>query len=144
MSGLWYAENILKAHVFPYYEAIRRNNPSCRVYLVQDNVYLHGLGLRYCALEIEEKGILLAPHLPNSPDLHPIERCFGCLEGFLGDYEVDSSSKAAKQVAKDHVQWIWQRDQEMRRFMEEHLDPEYFVEVADKCLDHDGNNNFTA
>jgi hypothetical protein len=71
---------------------------------VKDNVYLDGLGLRYCALEIKEKGILLAPHLPNSLDLHPIERCFGRLKGFLGDYEVDSSSKAAKQMAKDHVQ----------------------------------------
>ena len=73
-----------------------------------------------------------------------VERCFERLEGFLSNYEVDSSSKAAKQIAKDHVQWIWQRDQEMRRFMEELLAPKYFVEVADKSLDYDGNNNFTA
>jgi hypothetical protein len=111
---------------------------------VQDNVYLHGLRLRYCAPEIKEKDILLALHSLNSPDLHPIERCFGRLEGFLGDYKATSSSKAAKRMAKDHVQWVWQRDQEMRRFMEEHLNPKYFVQVANKCLEHGGNNNFTA
>jgi hypothetical protein len=31
----------------------------------------------------------------------------------------------------------------MRQFMEEHPDPEYFVEVANKCLDRDGNDIFT-
>lgn len=29
-------------------------------------------------------------------------------------------------------------------FMEEHLDPEYFIKVADKCIEAGGNNNFIA
>jgi len=32
----------------------------------------------------------------------------------------------------------------MQRFIEEHLDPEYFLEVARKCKKAGGNNNFTA
>ena len=47
-------------------------------------------------------------------------------------------------MAKEHIKVIWQQDEEMRRFMEEHLDPEYFIKVADKCLKAGGNNNFTA
>ena len=89
-------------------------------------------------------GILLALQPLNSPDLHLIERCFGRLEAFLGDYDCNSSSKQAKQMAKEHIKVIWQQDEEMRRFMEEHLDPEYFIKVADKCLKAGGNNNFTA
>ena len=52
MSGLWYAKHVLKDLLFPYYKAICDNNPGCRVYLVQDNVYLHSLGMRYCAPKI--------------------------------------------------------------------------------------------
>ncbi|KAF1972278.1 hypothetical protein BU23DRAFT_165190 [Bimuria novae-zelandiae CBS 107.79] len=101
MSGLWYAENILKDYVFPYYCSVRDHNPGAYVYLVQDNVYLHGLGLRYCAPEIEQYSIKFAPQPPNSPDLHLIERCFGRLEGFLDGFEVPSSSRASRQMAKD-------------------------------------------
>src|SRR4051812_46589567 len=99
MSGLWYAENILKKHVFPYYNSVREHNPGSRVYLVQDNVHLYSLGMRYCAPEIEAQRIDVAPHSPNSPNLHPIELCFGELERFLDGYEVHSSSKEAKQMA---------------------------------------------
>ncbi|KAF1973287.1 hypothetical protein BU23DRAFT_554276 [Bimuria novae-zelandiae CBS 107.79] len=106
MNGIWYAERVLKDVVFPYYEAVRANNPCAQVFLVQDNVYLHGLGLRYCAPEIEEKDIRFAPHSPNSPDLHPIERCFGRLKGFLEDYEVKSASKQAKNDAVAFVQSV--------------------------------------
>lgn len=60
-----------------------------------------------------------------------------------GNYKVNSSGKAAKQMAKGYAQYIWQRDQEMQRFMEDHLNPEYFVKVTDKCLEYDRSNNFT-
>ena len=130
--------------MFPYYEAIRRNNPGCRVYLVQDNVYLHGLGIRYCAPEIKEKGILFAPHSPNSPDLHPIKRYFRRLEGFLDSFKVLSGGRESRQMAKDYIKEIWQHNKDMRRYMAEKLHPDYFFEVADKCLDAGGDNNFTA
>jgi hypothetical protein len=66
MNGIWYAERVLKDLLFPYYEAVRENNPGAQVFLVQDNVYLHALGLRYCAPEIKEKDIRFAPHSSNS------------------------------------------------------------------------------
>jgi len=144
MSGLWYAESILKDYVFPYYCSVRDHNPTAYVYLVQDNVYLHGLGLRYCAPEIEQYSIKFAPQPPNSPDLHPIERCFGRLEAFLDGFDVPSGSKSSKQMAKDYIKDIWQHNENMRRYMAEKLHPQYFIEVADKCLEAGGNNNFTA
>ena len=107
MNGIWYAERVLKDVVFPYYEAVRANNPCTQVFLVQDNVYLHGLGLRYCAPKIEEKDIRFALYSLNLPDQHLIERCFRRLEGFLEDYEVKSASKQAKSNAVAFVQAIW-------------------------------------
>ncbi|KAF2022477.1 hypothetical protein EK21DRAFT_95672 [Setomelanomma holmii] len=114
------------------------------VFLVQDNVYLHGLGLRYCAPEIEEKDIRFAPHSPNSPDLHPIERCFGRLEGLLQDYEVKSTSKQAKNDAVAFVQAIWQEDETMRQYMANQLHPDHFKKVAKACEQAEYNENFTA
>ncbi|KAF1970755.1 hypothetical protein BU23DRAFT_556476 [Bimuria novae-zelandiae CBS 107.79] len=63
------------------------------VFLVQDNVYLYSLGLRYCAPKIKEKDIRFAPHSSNLPNLHLIKRCFSRLKGFLEDYEVKSALK---------------------------------------------------
>lgn len=144
INGIWYAERILKDELFPYYVAVREANPNAQVYLVQDNVYLHGLGLKYCAPEIEELDIKFAPHPPNSPDLHPIEHCFGRLEGFLQEYEVSSASRVAKAEAEEFVKHIWQEDETMRQYMAGKVSPQYFEKVAQKCLKRDGNNNFTA
>ncbi|KAF1357643.1 hypothetical protein EJ07DRAFT_157637 [Lizonia empirigonia] len=144
MNGIWYAERVLKDVLFPYYEAVRASNPGAQVFLVQDNVYLHGLGLRYCAPKIEKKDIRFAPHSPNSPDLHPIERCFGRLEGFLGDYEVKSASKQAKADAVAFVQSIWQEDETMRQYMAHQLHPDHFRDVANACKAAGYSNNFTA
>ena len=142
ISGLWYAENILKKHVFPYYNSVREHNPASRVYLVQDNVHLHSLGMRYCAPEIEAQRIRVAPHSRYSPDLHPIKLCFGKLERFLDGYEVHSSSKEAKQMASKYIQDIWEHNKKMRQFMADHLHPTYFLNVAEKCIQAGGGNNF--
>ena len=142
MSGLWYAENILKKHLFPYYNSVREHNPGKRIYLIQDNVHLHGLGMRYCAPEIEAQQIHVAPLSPNSPDLHLIELCFGELVRRLDGFKVQSRSKEAKQMAIKHIQEIWQHDEEMRQFMADHLHPTAWVEVAEKCKVANGDNNF--
>ncbi|KAF2463930.1 uncharacterized protein BDR25DRAFT_362211 [Lindgomyces ingoldianus] len=123
ISGLWYAESILKKHLFPYYNSVREHNPGKRVYLVQDNVHLHSLGMRYCAPEIEAQQILVAPHPTNSPDLHLIELCFGELGRRLNGLKVQSSGKEAKEMATRYIQEIWQHDEEMRQFMADHLHP---------------------
>ncbi|PVH92277.1 hypothetical protein DM02DRAFT_635494 [Periconia macrospinosa] len=143
MSGAWFALEILQKHVFPYYIAVRDSHPEADVYLVMDNVRLHGLALRLLVPEIERLGILRAPHPPNSPDLHPIEHCFGRLEGFLDDYLVRGSSKHEKEQAIKYIQYIWQEDEGMRRYMDRHLSMDYFARVADRCLSRFGNNNYT-
>ncbi|OCK96948.1 uncharacterized protein K441DRAFT_675452 [Cenococcum geophilum 1.58] len=144
MGGIWYAENVLKKEVFPYYCAIRERHPGSRVFLVQDNVKLHKIGLRYCQSEIKELGIKFAPHPPNWPDLHPIEHCFGRLEGFLADYEVQGASKKDKKQAEEYIRQIWQEDESMRQYMADRLHPTYFKEVVRKVHKAEGGNNFTA
>jgi hypothetical protein len=119
-------------------------NPSSKVYFLQDNVSLHKLGVRYCQPEVNEYSIKFAPHLPNSPDLHLIERCFRRLEGFLDGYEVASASKEAKSIAEAYVQSIWQDNEEMRQYMHKHMALEYFERVATACIEAEGMNNFTA
>lgn len=144
MSGLWYAEHVLKAAIFPYYKAIRERNQGNHVYLVQDNVHLHKLGLRYCKPEIDADKIQFAPHPPNSPDLHPIERCFGKLGDYLAEYSVQNNSEQARRDAERYVQKVWQEDEQMRQFMADQLHPTKFVALAESCIRADGWNNFTA
>ncbi|KAF1965405.1 hypothetical protein BU23DRAFT_561070 [Bimuria novae-zelandiae CBS 107.79] len=86
----FYAKRVLKDVIFPYYEAVRANNPW----------------LRYCAPKIKEKDIRFAPHFPNLPNLHLIKRCFSRLKGFLEDYKVKSALKQAKNDAVAFVQSV--------------------------------------
>ena len=143
MNGTWFGENILKELLLPYYCAIRQNNPGKQVFLVMDNVRLHGVGLRYCEPELQELYIERAPHPPNSPDLHPIERCFGRLEGFLQDYECLSASQQAQADAAKTIQQFWQDDYIMEAYIKKRLRTKEFMRLAIKCKIHGGNNNYT-
>lgn len=144
MNGPWYAENILRSLVFPYYHEIRRQNPDHTVFLIHDNVRIHRAAERYLKSLIEDQQILFAPHPPRSPDLHPIERCFGRLEAFLDDYKVSSSTQAEKQAAEAFVKELWQENTEMEEYMAYRLRVDSFKELASLCILHKGDNNFTA
>ena len=143
INGTWFGENILKELLLPYYCAIRQNNPGKQVFLVMDNVRLHGVGLRYCEPELQELHIERAPHPPNSPDLHPIERCFGRLEGFLQDYKCLSASQQAQADAAKTIQQFWQDDYIMEAYIKKRLRTKEFMRLAIKCKIHGGNNNYT-
>ncbi|KAF2464839.1 uncharacterized protein BDR25DRAFT_361070 [Lindgomyces ingoldianus] len=106
--------------------AARDHSPAAKAYLVQDTLYLHGLGFCYCHPEINEFGIKCAPHPQNPPNLRPTEPCFSRLEGFLKDYKASPSS------------------QESRHYMADKLHPTYFKRVAELCIGRDGDNNLKA
>jgi hypothetical protein len=57
---------------------------------------------------------------------------------------VNSSSKQAKKDAETFVQAIWQYNEDMERYMADHLHPSYFIKVAKDCREAGYNNNFTA
>jgi len=144
MNGAWYAENVLRSMVFPYYHEIRQRNPGYTIYLIHDNVRIHTYAEKYLKAIIQEQQILFAPHPPRSPDLHPIERCFGRMEAFLDDYKVDSSGQAEKEAAEAFVKQLWQENTEMEEYMATHLSISSFMELADLCIQNEGDNNFTA
>jgi len=93
---------------------------------------------------IKEQQILFATHPPRSPDLHPIERCFGRLEAFLDDYKVSSSTRAEKQAAEAFVKELWQENTEIEEYMAYRLRVDSFKKLASLCILHKGDNNFTA
>ena len=143
MNGIWFGEHILKELLIPYYYAVRDSNPSKHVFLIIDNVRLHGVGIRWCEQEVEALHIERAPHSQNSPDLHPIERCFGRLEGFLQDYRCESASKDAQADAAGSIVNYWQEDPQFEAYIAKHLAPKAFMRLAIRCKIHGGNNNYT-
>jgi len=85
----------------------------------------------------------MPPHSPYSPDLHPIEHCFGRLKGFLNDYEVVGASKKAKETAEKYTKWVWQEDVEMNAYVVKKSLTTTFMLKALACIAHGGKNNWT-
>lgn len=143
LGAVWYANRILKEALYPYYCNIRRANPDKEVYLIEDNVRLHHGARRKLSSLHTELGVKFVDRPTRSPDLHPIERCFGQLEGFLGGYQVDGQSKKAKAEARKYVEYIWKEDEEMGEYILDRASNDTFLKLAKLCKDHRGSNNFT-
>jgi hypothetical protein len=73
-----------------------------------------------------------------------IKRCFDRLDDFLYGFEALSGSRALRELAKDYIKDVWQHHRSMRRDIAEKHHLQYFVKVADECLEAGRNNNFTA
>jgi hypothetical protein len=143
MDADWYANYMLQAQIYPYYCTVRDANPHSEVFLIEDNVHLHQAARSKMEQEAANLNIKFAPHSPYSPDLHPIEHCFGRLKGFLNDYEVVGASKKAKEDAETYTKWVWQEDDEMNAYMAKKASTTTFMMKALTCIAHGGNNNWT-
>jgi hypothetical protein len=106
MDADWYANYMLQAQIYLYYCTVRDANLHSEVFLIEDNVHLYRAAHSKMEQEAANLNIIFAPHSPYSPDLHPIEHCFGRLEGFLNDYEVVGASKKAKEDAETYTKWV--------------------------------------
>ena len=143
MDAAWYANHILKPLLYPYYKAVKEANPGKEVYLIEDNVSLHGSARRKLSHLAEELGILFVDHPPNSPDLHPIERCFGRLNHKVNIYDCHSASKEAKRQAKEWLLEMWREDKDLGDYILSRALNDSFLAVANACKSHGGNNNWT-
>lgn len=74
LNFVWYAFEVYRKLLFPYYREICRHNRGRRVVIQEDNHGPH-LKARHQLLQpdIQQQGIVFANHPGNSPDLAPIE-----------------------------------------------------------------------
>ncbi|KAF1360297.1 hypothetical protein EJ07DRAFT_155276 [Lizonia empirigonia] len=104
-----YRKYVLHDRLFPYLRKLQELNPNRPIVVVEDNAPAHTKAAEICTAEYALRGIIKAPHQPNSPDLNQIEP--------LWDYEKDqldgrfqrSSSKDAVLEGRALIQDEWAR-----------------------------------
>lgn len=84
----------------------------------------------------EEKGILKAPHPPNSPDLNMIEGMWDYQKDRVDEYSVKEASQEEVDRAKDYVESEWEAASGKAKQMSES-----FKDRLEKCVKADGDNN---
>lgn len=142
MDFAWYVYNWLLSDLYPYYWKVCKNNPDCDVYLVEDNSGAHTKARQHLAGHPLQRGINFAPQPGNSPDLHPIERCFDALHDAMEDFKPSNTSIAEKSRAKEAIYWH-RRDAEMiSSRIEAMCDNSAFESRATKCIKSKGYNFF--
>lgn len=72
VNFIFYAFEIYRKHLFPYYHALKQANPSKKVVIQEDNAPYHTKARRLLH-EIFKQGSEFMDHPSNSPDLAPIE-----------------------------------------------------------------------
>ncbi|KAF1351679.1 hypothetical protein EJ07DRAFT_159218 [Lizonia empirigonia] len=104
-----YRKYVLHDRLFPYLRKLQELNPNRPIVVVEDNAPAHTKAAEICTAEYALRGIIKAPHQPNSPDLNQIDP--------LWDYEKDqldgrfqrSSSKDAVLEGRALIQDEWAR-----------------------------------
>jgi hypothetical protein len=142
MDFAWYTYNWLLTDLYPYYHKVRKANPDCEVYLVEDNSGAHTKARRLLSNHPLQKLINFAPHPGNSPDLHPIERVFDKFEDALQDYVPKGKSIAEKNRAMRRVEWEWVNAETWGSTIEREADAQTFLKYARRCLNKRGGNTF--
>lgn len=106
----FYAFEIYRKHLFPYYHALKAANPGRRVVIQEDGTSYHKKARRVLQHEIFEQGIEFMDHPSNSPDLAPIETLqldhSRRLDWFK--FEVTNARKATRDKAMDLMREYWQ------------------------------------
>ena len=145
MDFVWYAFEVLEKELFPYFNAVKANNPDADVYIIEDNLGSHGKARELLAAEIEKQGIKFVDVWPpNSPDLHRIEILFASLKREIRPYSltITSASKKIKAEAAAYIHSTWIDSTEFQKAVERLYTVEAFQKVAQKAFDCGGNNDF--
>jgi hypothetical protein len=134
-----YRRKVLLPILYPSYEAVQHANPGVEVWLVEDNASPHAKAAAVCERDRREKGILKAPWLPNSPDLNVIEEAWGYLKDMIEAYTIEGSSELAQDQLRACIAREWEAEG-MEQFLDDRCAA--FKEKLERCLAHNGNNNF--
>ena len=114
LDFVWYAFNVYKKYLFPYYlevrKEFRKTDPDAVAYITEDNVGVHGKARRLLAGYIHENEILFADWPTWSPDLHSIEHLHREQKKLLlrEMYTPNSASAAARKRAAATIEKVWQ------------------------------------
>ncbi|KAF1355600.1 hypothetical protein EJ07DRAFT_181933 [Lizonia empirigonia] len=91
-----YRKYVLHDRLFPYLRKLQELNPNRPIVVVEDNAPAHTKAAEICTAEYALRGIIKAPHQPNSPDLNQIDP--------LWDYEKDQlDGRFQRSSSKDAV-----------------------------------------
>lgn len=113
LDFVWYAFEVYEKLLFPYYEKVREASQGKRpVFIVEDNVGIHGKARRLLRLEIEERGIQFKVPPTNSADLLPIEQGHfhedRLLDPLRAALHKQGSNQPMKAKARSEVITLWQ------------------------------------
>ena len=124
--------------LFPFAEKVQAENPSRKVWIIEDNAPPHVGARRMSEEERRQRGVDHAPHPSNSPDLNEIEGFWGDTKKLLKSPDPDHSRGEAMRVCKDEYLYILANvDQEMVDRRCDHLE-----KALRRCRQHGGNNNY--
>lgn len=131
---MFYAFEVYKKRLFPYYETIRRLNPSKTVYVTEDNVGLHHKARRLMDPLIRRLQIMFLDMPANSPDLHPIEHLHKDEKQELEDYRsiTRSQSKASRAEVDREIEWVWCQSTNFNDKMAQKADISYYKGLASR------------
>ncbi len=143
---------ILTKKLWPYYHAIQAANPDREVWLIEDNAPPHTKANRLCNDEVVQQGIRKLTWPPNSPDLHAIENVFTDLKKKVHDLNLSKqqSIKAFREVSATVSALLKEKPDDqanngMGNFgsaIKKRLCSDTIRRKAQRCIDHEGNNNF--
>jgi hypothetical protein len=134
---------VLQKELFPYYKALRDNNPSKDVYIIEDNDPSHIKARKLLTAEINQHQIKFAPHPGNSPDFNLIKTLQKYHNKLLEDYSsnIRSATQAVKVEAQAKLKEAWQgkeMDEEWKK-----RGSNYALKlIADRCRQDEGGNHF--
>jgi len=142
----WYAFEIYEKELIPYYTKIAALNPTKRVLITEDSAPPHIRARKLLQAELEEVGMEFVQWPSCSPDLHPIEDIQKHHKNLLDEmrFEITSASRATKEMAKDEMKRIWQRDPGFTKIVEEVGSVQNYMRLGALCKAHGGGNNFKA
>lgn len=143
LNFVWYAFEVYRKLLFPYYREICRRNPGRRVVIQEDNHGPHLKARQLLQPEIQQQGIVFVNHPGNSPDLAPIEGLQGeherKLAGFI--YEVRDAQASTVRRAKDLLRITWQ-SKDFDETVRGKVCRAVYVELAKRCKMAGGGNHF--
>jgi hypothetical protein len=143
LNFVWYAYEVYEKLLFPYVDALRKNNTHKDVVVVEDNAPSHLKARKLLAADIRQKGIHFTPHPGRSPDFNLIETIQKYHQKELEDYSANISSSAAavKAEADAKMKETWQSP-EMDICWQNRGSNEAIKLIADRCRMDEGGNHF--
>ena len=132
-----YMQQVQLPILYLFAEEVQKANPNRQVYIVEDNASCHVGARRMTEGYRVERGLEVAPHPPNSPDLNEIEPFWGDSKGRLPPPSAESKTQAMKECKK-YISYIFETMPQQvidRRC-------QHFKNALSKCKQHRGNNDY--